>query len=67
LKNGPLVCPETSVRNYDDTTRNNAEERRSHLTVTTVSTKKSAAEFNYSLFVRQELMTQSVYFKVRKV
>ena len=31
LKMGPIVCPETSVRNCQSTLRNNPEERRSHL------------------------------------
>jgi len=30
-KMGPKVCPETSVRNYHDSLRNNPEERSSHL------------------------------------
>jgi hypothetical protein len=67
LTNGTLVRPETSARNYHDTIRNNPEERRSHLSVTTVSTKNSVADFHNSLFFRQKLMTQSVYLKVRKV
>jgi len=28
---GPIACPETSVRNYHYSLRNNSEERRSHL------------------------------------
>jgi len=30
LKTGLIVCPETSVNNYQRALRNNAEERRSH-------------------------------------
>jgi len=67
LKNGPLVCPETPVRNYHDTISSNPEERRSHLAVTTVSTAKNVAELNSPLFFRQKLTTPSVYLNVRKV
>lgn len=52
LKNGQLLCPETLVKNYCDAIRNNPEELRSHLRVTTVSTKNSVPEFNSSLFFR---------------
>jgi hypothetical protein len=31
LKMGPISCPETSVRNYHYSLRNNSEERSSHL------------------------------------
>jgi hypothetical protein len=31
LKMGPIGCPETSTRNYDNTLRHNSEERGSHL------------------------------------
>jgi len=31
LKMGPIGCPETSVRNYNYSLRNNLEERSSHL------------------------------------
>ena len=31
LKMGPIICPETWVRNYRHTLRNNPEERQSHL------------------------------------
>jgi hypothetical protein len=31
LKMGPIGCPETSVRNYHYSLRNNSEERSSHL------------------------------------
>jgi hypothetical protein len=31
LKMAPIVCPETSIRNYHYSLRNNPEERSSHL------------------------------------
>ena len=31
MKMGPVGCPETSIRNYDYSLRNDPEERRSHL------------------------------------